>query len=202
MDAAKVRLSPEEMDLVLNPGWILTKNTVLEKVKEMLGHVQLAYEKELLNNKSLPPGILETPPKISKGEYYKGLPWLVLDYPRCFNKEDIFTVRTMFWWGNFFSLTLQLSGGFKKMFEEHIIRSMSFFSRTGFFICVNEDQWEHDFEKSNYRLINSLPAEETKAMIRDKAFIKLAARIPLSEWDKVHNVLPALFSGVIKEISS
>ena len=66
---------------------------------------------------------LNSSPKISKGENYKGLPWLVLDYPRYFNKEDIFAIRTLFWWGNFFSITLHISGKYKMRYEKKIIDS-------------------------------------------------------------------------------
>ena len=54
--------------------------------------------------------IVQSTPKIAKGENYLQLPYVLLDYPRCFDKENIFAIRTMFWWGNFFSITLHLSG--------------------------------------------------------------------------------------------
>ena len=47
--------------------------------------------------------------KISKGENM-GLPWVMLDYPRLFGQEDVLAIRTMFWWGHCFSVTLHLKG--------------------------------------------------------------------------------------------
>ena len=41
----------------------------------------------------LPAEMLFHSPKISKGENYKGLPYVMLDYPRCFGKTDIFAIR-------------------------------------------------------------------------------------------------------------
>ena len=48
--------------------------------------------------------------KIFRGENYRQLPYLVLDYPKHFSKESVLAFRTMLWWGNFFSCTLHLQG--------------------------------------------------------------------------------------------
>ena len=113
MDIAKIRLSPEEEALVATTDWILTKNNVLQKIKQLLLALQSRQQDLLLPFNSLPEEVLKSSPKISRGENYKGLPWLVLDYPRYFNKADVFAIRTLFWWGNFFSITLHLSGSYK-----------------------------------------------------------------------------------------
>ena len=62
----------------------------------------------------MPEVIKTSTPKISKGENYKDLPYVMLDYPRCFQKEKTIAIRTFFWWGNFFSINLQLSGEYKE----------------------------------------------------------------------------------------
>src|SRR6185369_14445953 len=111
MDEAKIRLSQKELELVSNTEWILTKNEVITKAKLLLGSVLDEQIKWLSHHKLiLPSEIKESSPKISKGENYRGLPYMVLDHPRRFDKEDVFAIRTLFWWGNFFSTTLQLSG--------------------------------------------------------------------------------------------
>ncbi|MEI9808974.1 MAG: hypothetical protein WDO16_14545 [Bacteroidota bacterium] len=84
----------------------------------------------------LPPEVIKISPKISKGENYKGLPYLVLDYPRYFEKDNHFAVRSMFWWGNFFSSTLHLSGIYKKKYTSAIEASFTQLQENDFFICV------------------------------------------------------------------
>ena len=37
--------------------------------------------------------------------------WII---PAVFSKENIFAIRTMFWWGNFFSISLHVSGKYFK----------------------------------------------------------------------------------------
>src|ERR1700722_15897376 len=102
---AKVRLSAEEMRLVTDPAWILTKNSVMGKVvamfAELSGEIRGGHEKE---------------PKISRGENYKGLPWVMLDYPRVFGREDVYAIRLFFLWGYAFSVTLHLKGEYMRVF--------------------------------------------------------------------------------------
>ena len=39
MDKAKIRLSPEEMELVTNADWILTKKAIIAKSKAIIGRL-------------------------------------------------------------------------------------------------------------------------------------------------------------------
>ena len=97
------------MELVQNSEWILAKHSIIKKVYGMFGDLN-----ELINaepesfNYLFPEKNKNQNGKISKGENYRHLPYVILDYPAFFDKENIFTVRTIFWWGNFFSVTLHL----------------------------------------------------------------------------------------------
>src|SRR6266496_5634658 len=178
---SKVQLSSFETELVNNAEWILTKNGIIEKVKQLLTGLQ-EDQKEYLHSLSnhFPKEILKPSAKISKGENYKGLPYLVLDFPRCFDHKNIFAVRTMFWWGNFFSVTLQLAGDYKIMFENKIISSYEILKQKEFFICVHEKQWEHHFESSNYIQISNCNKDDFVDIIKTNSFIKLANKTSLS----------------------
>jgi hypothetical protein len=159
MDSTKIRLSPEEAALVIRADWILTKNRVIQKTKQLLAALQTAEQNLLRSYETVfPEEIINSSPKISKGENYEGLPYLVLDYPKYFNKEDALAIRILFWWGNFFSGTLHLSGIYKRKYEEKIIRSFESLKAKGFSICINEDQWEHHFETTNYLPLHKLTA--------------------------------------------
>lgn len=201
MDEAKIRLSPLEKDLVLNAGWILTKNAVLEKGMLLLGRLQALYQERLMAIKGLPPEVCSSSPKISRGENYGGLPYLVLDHPRCFGKEDIFVIRTLFWWGNFFSITLQLSGSYKKSAEEKIIRSYASLAENGYAVCIATDPWQHHFEKDNYLLLSGIGPAAFEKIIRDTSFIKLAVKTELQRWDEIEEIFPVYF-GQLMELTS
>jgi len=202
MDIAKIRLSPEEQELVATPDLILTKNNALQKIKEILLKLQSGQEELLRVFEPIPGEILKSPAKISKGENYKGLPWLVLDYPRHFNREDVFALRTLFWWGNFFSTTLHLSGKHKKQHERAIINSFESLQKENFFVCINENQWEHHFETDNYIPAWEITRRQFEEIIVKKAFIKLAKKIPLEQWNDVEENLLDIFAQLINSLKN
>ena len=183
MDNAKIRLSPEEADLINRTDWILTKNLLIGKVKQLLSELQLRQNLVLRGFNNIPQELVSSPPKISKGENYRGLPWLVLDYPRLFAKESFLAIRSLFWWGNFFSITLHLSGKYKDAFLKKIIVSFEHLQEKKFFVCINDDEWQHHFEKDNYRGIEEMKRSEFEAIARQNSFIKLAKKIPLEQWN-------------------
>lgn len=196
MNATKIRLSQKETGLVKNTEWILTKNVILKKARALLEMVQQEQKQYVQSSVLyLPEAILKPPAKISKGENYKELPYLILDYPRFFEQPSIFTIRTMFWWGNFFSSTLHLSGDCKKMFEEKILSSYEPLKE--FSLCINDDPWEHHFEKNNYVSVSELGKSDFENLVRGKSFIKLAKKIPLAQWDDAPSILFSYFREMI-----
>jgi hypothetical protein len=199
MNEAKIRLSPKEQELVNNADWILTKNTILLKVRDLLAGLQEDLQDHLRSHWPLLPeemGIAS--PKISKGENYKGLPYLMLDFPRFFERENIFAIRTMFWWGNFFSITLHLSGNPKKIFEEKIISAYSTLIEKDFFFCVQDNPWEHHFELNNYVRMREMKKEDFETSIRERSFVKLAQKIPLAQWEEAPGALFHYFKQFIE----
>jgi hypothetical protein len=201
MNAAKIRLSADESELVQNAEWILTKNAILQKVKLLLEDLQGSFLQEIKKNTHLPEEVAMTSPKISKGENYRGLPYLVLDLPRYFNKKDIFAIRTMFWWGNSFSITLQLSGKYKDQFAESVINKLELLGKNDFYYCVNGNQWEHHFENDNYIPLYGNNLQEAINIIQHKEFLKLAYKIPLTRWDDARELLETCYRKVLLAVS-
>lgn len=201
MDRTKIRLSPEEMALITRADWILTKNSAVQKTKQVLAALQTEQQHILESYLSLFPGeIINSSPKISKGENYKGLPYLVLDYPRYFTREDAFAIRIFFWWGNFFSATLHLSGLYKKKYEKKIIDSFESLREKKFSVCINEDQWEHHFETNNYLPIHTFTATGFEEITSKGDFIKLSKKIPLEQWNEAEKKLLEIFNQLINTL--
>lgn len=195
----KIHLSAQEVEVVNNVEWILTKNSIMQKTKWLLENIQIVQQAFLeFYKKDLPAEIFSVSPKISKGENYQGLPWLILDCPRYFDKEKIFAIRSFFWWGNFFSITLHLSGKYKNVYEQKIFGSYKKLKEQDFFYCINEDEWEHHFESNNYISLNKMGQKEFSQKIKESSFIKLAKKISLQEWNNIEKTLPENFEMIIK----
>ncbi len=190
------------MELVCNANWILTKNGILGKTKELLGLLQTGYQQILHPYaKELPREIFTASPKISKGENYRGLPYLVLDYPRHFTAQDVFAIRTLFWWGNFFSITLHLAGLYKKKYEKKILASVGSLAKNNFYCCVSDDPWQHHFNKDNYLSLTEPDIRDIEKMITEKPFIKLAAKLDLQQWEQSRSILEEHFSQIMEMLA-
>ncbi len=189
-DSSKIQLSPFEQQLITNYEWLLTKNGILEKIKGALGALQQRQQEVLQNAGSfLPPEVLTVSAKISRGENYLGLPYMVLDYPRYFDRENIFAVRTMFWWGHFFSCTLQLSGIYKERYMPGIIAAFDQLQSENFYISHNSSQWDHHFGEDNYTALQGLNIVQFNNHLQSHPFIKMAKKISLDNWDTIDKKL-------------
>ena len=194
---SKILLSADEQQLVNNTEWILTKRIIIEKVNQLLGHISEQQKRVIENEKDwLPDAVIQSTPKIAKGENYLQLPYMLLDYPRCFDGVNVFAVRTMFWWGNFFSITLHLSGAYKEMLQKKIIENVDAVTQE-VFICINENQWQHHFGADNYTNIKKLQTNELLDVIIKKTFVKLALKFPLQAWNEIPSLLDDSFNQLI-----
>jgi hypothetical protein len=219
-------ISPEETALVADTGWIFTKNAIIGKALALFGELSGVLQerwreenwpeeredgsgrgdmpvqedtpgKEGRSGRMDIPGILRAPPRISKGENYKGLPWVVLDYPRCFGRDDVFAVRTLFWWGHYFSVTLHLKGRYKEMFLPVIRENLSLLDGAGFMICISDDEWRHELGQDNYR-----PLSEGAGILSHHAFQKFSAKCDLRDWNEAGHLLLRLSDIVIQALKA
>jgi hypothetical protein len=180
MKGPKIHFSEAESKLMKNAEIILTKNVVLEKVKALLEDVQreqAAFAQRTGSNSPL----FSIPPKISKGENYRGLPYKVLDFPRLFGHEDIFAIRLLFWWGHYFSATLHLSGRYKSESLPSIIQNLPFLSKKGYHLGIHPDPWLHHIEADTYRLLSELDKEQFLSLSSPLPHLKIAVSFPLEE---------------------
>ena len=203
MSYAKVTLSPKELELVNNADWILTKNHIIGKVYDLFGELANHYRQEFTTYKSFQDEVaFDIPPKISKGEQYEQLPYVMLDFPRYFTESDIFAIRTFFWWGNHCSIHLILKGKYLAALGPAIDR---YFEMSGkyqsetldWYIGVGADPWQHHFEKGNY-----IPMQEWNGYgVTKLPFLKLAKKIPLQEWDDIENFMKSQFTKMLTILS-
>ncbi len=180
MNQTKIQFSPSEAEMMCNADIILTKNMVLQKIKLMFEELQntiVCYSDERTWNTTVE--AFKISPKISRGENYEGLPYLILDYPRTFEKENIFAVRTMFWWGNFFSTTLHVAGEHKQNVLPKIIKAMPLLEKSNYYFGINDDPWKHHFEMDNYIKIEKDSYNFINPALQH---LKIASKMPLSNW--------------------
>lgn len=195
----KIQFLPAEMELVSSPGIILTKNAILQKIKSFFEELQFKQQDILNKNPSAFPGdVIKIRPKISRGENYKGLPWLVLDNPRYFQHNNIFAIRTMFWWGNFFSITLHVSGNNKAEVLEKMSNHFLLLGETDFHIYTGQKEWEHDMDPEAYKRISSLNKTALDEVVNKNSFLKLAVKFPIDSLEAIEDKLLRNYELLVK----
>jgi len=192
-------LSKEELIVISNQDFLLTKNKALEKIYQILVRVKNHLEPLVTKNKSIFPKELKTShAKISKGENYKQLPYVVLDYPAVFHHENIFAYRSMFWWGHYFSATLHLQGAYLEAYRDALIDHLSSLTDHPLYVAVGESPWEYHYDSSNY-----LPLEDTHGkLLVTHPFIKLSIKSDLSEWKSFPKLAYQTFSLFLEAIGT
>ena len=193
----KIRLSEEEMQMVRTDRFILTKNRILHKAMLLLGELKQDHD-ESLKGVDLPEGTASA--KISRGENYKGLPWLMLDHPRYFKEKEALAIRSFFWWGHFFSISLQLSGMPKEKAIPRILERFKELRKQDYYLCIHKNPWQHDLGKKYYRPLKKMKQEEFAELINTKDFIKLTANVKLKKWEKARGEMSELFKGLVELI--
>ncbi len=85
-------------------------------------------------------------PKISKGENYLGLPYVMFDYPRYFSAEDIIGCTMFFLVGKFFQYYPSPEGPVPGEYLLMLFSaSILFLSAHGYSLAISEDEWQHHF---------------------------------------------------------
>lgn len=176
-----MKLSPEELNYLLDQDFLRTKVKITDKLIDQLSDIQQAIKGYLLpQNLPFPQGTDLNDGKISKGERYKDLPYLVLDFPKLIQKERIFVLRTMIWWGNEFSTSLHLQGEIWETLRTAFLRNYSGLKGKEVYFCVAENPWEYHFDADNYRKLDEISIQEIESRISKANFLKISRKTSLS----------------------
>ena len=137
--------------------------------------------------------------KLSKGENYQGLPYIILDFPKLFSKETVFAFRTMFWWGNYFSFHFHLSGTALELYKKNILTNISSLRSQNFFYCDSDSPWNYQFEDPDFIVLDDLLSEKKFGeRIAQKNFFKISRKVDLSEWKNVPSIGAETFHQCLK----
>jgi len=177
-----MELTDQDLALIEDSDFLLAKVQVIAKLTTLMEKTRSALQTHLgTTDFVFPSDINLSDGKIARGESYKQLPYLVLDYPAVFTKHNIFAFRTMFWWGNFLSVTLHLQGDHFEVHRDNLADNIELLLQKDFYLCVGNTPWEYHYQPDNYELLQSEHAEQ----IKSGDFLKLSRRLELDEWQSL-----------------
>lgn len=174
---SKITFSKAELDAMISPDFFYTKHAAMQNVMELLSETEREIRKIVVAFPELAKHTSIDSPKIFKGENYRQLPYIVLDYPRHFSTDSVFAFRSMFWWGKEFSFTLHLQGKAWEYYRNRVTERLSTLSGKDFYCCVNDSPWQYHFENDNYILLDELfKSQEFIHGFEQRNFLKLSRK--------------------------
>ena len=196
MENANVHLSAEEQELVQNANVILTKNAVIEKVKTLLVKVSERLQQCFNENHPLNFGRPLLPPRVTRGEQYRGLPWVAVDYPRIFKQQGISAIRHIFWWGHHFSCTWHCSGIYHEQALPAVVQHFEQLAAQRWLVFTGADEWTHELTNA-HREVAQMSKQEFERVLKQHNFFKLCKYLPLSQWNETVAFYDTCFEEII-----
>ena len=172
--------SEKELRLVNHIEVFQNKPTILKKVEQRLITLQKALAQEVnLISANLPSGIDLVKNQIARGENHNGFPYLSLDYPQNFSKTEMFTMRTLFWWGHYLGFSLILKGKKLSIYLERLIENRHKKSYKDIYISIAPDPWEWEIIDENFLLASQLETEGLQKIILPLGYLKIIRVFPV-----------------------
>ncbi|OYU94770.1 MAG: hypothetical protein CFE21_13850 [Bacteroidetes bacterium B1(2017)] len=151
------KLNNDEFNLITDTWYPLLKKNATLKIKAQLA--SLGQDLELLL-----PGFGS---KISSGENFLNLPYMVLDYPKISGNNFPFLFRTLFWWGHAASFQVLVRTKDRPDLCEKLVEICE--DQT--LIYVGDNLWENNFEASEFVAIAKL-SEAQKVQVLKQDMLK------------------------------
>ena len=174
--------SEKELRLVKHVELFECKPTILKKAENRFLALQRGLEKEIIPlSPNLPKSLDLVKNQIARGENHNGFPFLSLDYPQNFSKTEMFTMRTLFWWGHYLGYSLILKGERLAIYSERLSENCKTEPFQDIFVCLAPNPWEWELNEKNYSLVSKVNAGEFQKTILELGYLKLMRVVTVTD---------------------
>ena len=197
-----IQFDDKESDLLYNTELFPLKRQVNQKIYVLFEQIKMRL-KDTEEHKQFifPPGTDSATGKISQGENYLSFPWVILDFPKLFNKEDIFAFRTLFWYGHYFSFSLVLGGKSADFYLSSIIKNRNFISGRSLYFSTHEDPWQHAITEENSLLLDEIGDNYLEKQVQEYGYLKITGRIHSTDSEEIYRKVEELYFSFLKTLS-
>ncbi|MFN0274532.1 MAG: hypothetical protein ACKVPJ_02205 [Chitinophagales bacterium] len=180
--------SDDEISLLFNKEIFYTKRSATEKLYLLFSEI-IAVIKDTPIHKSFlfPDGTDFSTGKISKGENYKGSPYVMLDFPKLFSKDSIFAFRAMFWFGHGFVFSIVVAGNALKPLQKKFLKNKNGLHHHNIYFSIFNHAWQHEIHKDANILVEEISTQEMEHHINKNHFIKLSSTSLEVQKEKLKN---------------
>jgi hypothetical protein len=168
-----------ELRLINHTEVFQAKPTILKKVENRLIALQKSLEEEIIPA-TLPQGVDLTRNQIARGENHNGFPYLSLDYPQNFSKTEMFTFRTLFWWGHYLGFSLILKGEHLEKYLNQLLENRNTESFKNIYVSLAPNPWEWEINEVNFSSISQPSPDDLHKTILELDYLKIIRVFPVT----------------------
>lgn len=174
--------SSHEIKLINHVEVFLHKPGIMKKAEQYLNALGDAMILELAQSKiPFPPETKLEKIQLTRGENHKGFPYLSLDIPQMFTKTEMFTFRTMFWWGHYLGFSLILKGIDLPRYTDNLLKEKNNSHFGNVYLSAATTPWEWSRTDDNFKNIHETSGEELQKIIETVEYIKLVRFCPVND---------------------
>lgn len=187
------KLTKHELDFASSIEYPLLKHEVMLKISALMAQTgqqlsQTFHENQLIDLAQY---------KITKGERYKQMPYIVLDFPQIKGPDFNIVLRTMFWWGHYFTCSLIVKTSLLDL--EKTVKNIKKLKKTR--ILTGSNLWEQELEMDDYSKIPDLNKKQMMKLLESSNYMKLSCKINLRHYTSLAGHATEIYSGWANALS-
>ncbi len=168
-----------ETELINHREVFLHKPAIMKKAEARLTLLRDAMAVELLADPPPCPAATDTTEgQIARGENNKGFPYLSLDIPQMFSKNEMHTLRTLFWWGHYLGFFLILKGDKFSAWTDQLILLKDSPEFGDVLFSVWPTPWE--WGREHFVSVPETSKDELAALAHKQQYMKVGRIYPLN----------------------
>lgn len=180
MRKSTINLTKKELLFAGSAEYPLTKQIIIKKLIKTLQDITPGVAEKhhnlLLINKNEP-----IAGKLSRGDNYRGMPYLVMDTPQIKGQDFPVLFRMMFWWGHYFVLHFYIK-------KEHTT-NLNINGLKGSYINKSDKKlWENDLDHKSWIKLKDLSTKKLGAIADQNNYIHLATKVKLKDHHRIGEI--------------
>ena len=164
MQKSRIILTKHQLDFARTSEYPLTKHAIIQNIVQLFEELgqSLQYNSWELDHKEY---------KITRGENYQLMPYVVLDYPQLKANQFKLVTRTLFWWGKYCSLNL--------IIHKDLVKDSPVQMNETLYLQTDNKLWNNDISQG-YKPVETVDKSSTQT-----DFIRLVKVVKIEEIDSL-----------------
>jgi len=174
MQTSANNLTKHELDFISDKEYPLIKKSAMQKISTLFEEMG----EQMKADETLNAFFTKRTFKVSRGDNYLHLPYVVLDYPKISRAHFELHCRTMFWWGNYFSMNVFIKTS--KIDITSFYKNLSENTAAGqnVMVLTAENIWNQDLNAGEFINSNNI----------DKKVLDVLAGNPYQKISAIHDI--------------